>query len=116
MNGRRAGWIFGGLGAFCWVPILSFVLLARGFVLGGVLSLTFAVLGIAYLLFVTPWRFSATPFWKIYLGLLVIFVACAISVILFWREGDYGGVKSLWMLVYLTPMLGPFFTMKNIKW
>lgn len=116
MNGAKWGWTLGGLGAFCWVPVLSVVLLMQGSIWGGVLSLATALLAMLYIVRITPWRFPDTPFWKLYLGLFLLSVACASSIIIFWRPDGQGGVKNLWMLVYLMPMLTPFFTMYGKTW
>ncbi len=116
MPGQKLGWLLGGVGAFCWVPVLSIVLFVQGFFWGGILSLITAILAIIYILVITPWRFPDMPFWKLYLGIFLLFMACATVIILFWQPEGQDGPKNLWMLACLLPLLTPFLTMGGKTW
>ena len=82
-RGMRWGWIGGFLGAGCWIPILSLVLLFGSDPLGGVLGLFGYQVVLLAVFYLSPWRRPRAPLAVLYVGCLAPIVLMA--VFFYWR-------------------------------
>lgn len=114
-KGEKAGWTWGWTGGFLWVAILALVFLAQGkAAAGGTGLLLFAAAAWAIRRF-APWRHPTTPYWRLYLGLYVLFLLTIPWAI--WAFGGLGDEQlNGWMLLWLLPILTPIFINGRKTW
>jgi len=115
-RGARWGWIGGCLGASCWIPIVSIVLLVHGDVFGGIAGFVIytAILWLIHAL--RPWKRPDAPFWKIYLGILAPILLSAVFFL--WRYGTHvdPSASSGLSLFMIVPFLIPFVVLGDKSW
>lgn len=114
-TGEKVGWVGGWMGGFVWVCILSIVFCVQGKVAQGLLGLVLTAVAMVAIVFLAPWRFPLTPYWKLMLapyGMLFASGAWAI-----WSFGGLGSAGlTWWNLFWLVPLLLPFGSLHNRKW
>lgn len=115
-RGPRLGWILGGIGGLLWIPILSAVLWHQGRTAAGIAGLAFFFWGILYIFRRAPWIRADIPFRRLYAGLLGIMLAAAVVMLFFWRPPGLWPWNKAYYLVYIFPLLIPFFTMGSRTW
>lgn len=114
-RGERLGWTWGWIGGFIWVAVLSLVFLVQRKVGPGLVGVLLTGAAVGIVLFVAPWRYPKTPYWKLMLGPYgMFFLAIA------WAVWAFGGHESLdlngWNLLWLIPALSPFGLLSNKRW
>lgn len=114
-RGERIGWTVGWTGGFAWVFILSVVFVFQGKPEQGVSGMALSGVAAAMIAFFAPWRFPATPYWKLMLapyGLVMASIA--------WAIWSFGGLESSglsgWNLLWCLPLLIPFGSLGRGKW
>ncbi len=117
-RGGRMGWTFGSLGGIAWIAALGGVLMHKGDTFGGAISLCIFTIGLVYILAALPWRCPNTPFWKIYLGLLVVIYGAGVFIL--WRflpyEPNVNATQMLPLLGGVLPLLTPLFIFGKKTW
>jgi membrane-bound ClpP family serine protease len=113
--GEKIGWTAGWIGGFIWVFILSIVFLFQKKIEQGLLGMALIGVAIMTIVFFAPWRFPATPYWKLMLapyGMFFLSIAWAI-----WSYGGLGPAGlTWWNLLWLLPLLMPFASLSKSKW
>lgn len=114
-KGEKAGWIFGWLGGFLWVIILSTVLFFQEKRGEGAIGFGIFILALAIISIFAPWKMPATKFWKVSLLPYSVFL---FSII--WAVWAFGGLKPLgltwWNFSWIIPIFIPIITMGNRRW
>jgi len=115
-RGPKYGWILGGFGSILWMLILAFVLLHQGNIAAFASCILFFAGGAAYLFLFAPWKFPRTPFWRIYLGFVLILVFAALALVHLWYPEAREEVGSYRILYVLVPLLIPVFIVGRRTW
>ncbi|MFZ5765082.1 MAG: hypothetical protein ACOY4H_05725 [Thermodesulfobacteriota bacterium] len=114
-RGEKIGWTVGWLGGFLWVLVLAVVFLVQGKSGPGLAGLALTAAAVAGIVFFAPWRFPATPYWRLMLFPLVMFF---LSVV--WAIWAYGGLEAgglrWWNLGWLLPPLLPVAGLGRRRW
>lgn len=114
-TGEKIGWTGGWMGGFLWVAVLSIVFIYQGKHLQGFLGLSLVCIAFVMIIFFTPWRFPATPYWKLMFAPYGLFL---LSVL--WAIWSYGGAGSLglnwWNMLWIFPVLTPWASIGKRKW
>jgi len=114
-KGEKIGWTAGWMGGFIWVAALSILFLLQGQYKQGVLGLALTGIAMISIVFLSPWRFPSTPYWK----LMVVPYGMFFSSIV-WCIWSYGGLKAAglnwWTLLWLLPLLTPIGILSQRKW
>lgn len=114
-RGEKIGWIGGWIGAFCWLPVLSVVWFAKDRPGAMLIGLAITALGLALAVALGPWRYPATPYWKLMLPVFAVFLGAAVASIAL--EGGMVEIGlTWWSLAWLTPMLIPFVVTGSRRW
>lgn len=114
-KGEKIGWTWGWIGGFLWVAILGLIFLVQGKVAAGGTGLLFFAMAVWAIRRFSPWRHPATPYWRLYLGLYVLFFLTIPWAI--WGFGGLGDEQlNGWMLLWLLPLLTPFFINGRRTW
>jgi len=111
---ERRGWIFGLLGGFVWIPILAFVVLARGQTPEGIAGLLIATLAACVVVERAPWRWPSTPYWQLMVPVYLVFAAGIAWAV--WAVGRHVLGLSWWSLPLLMPVLLPFWLIGRRRW
>jgi hypothetical protein len=106
-TGEKIGWTAGWIGGFVWVFALSLVFLVQHRIEQGVVGVSLAAVSVLVVVFVAPWRFPQTPYWKLMLAPYGLFLGCVA-----WAVWSYGGLRAggwnwwdfLWLLFLLMPL------------
>lgn len=105
-TGEKWGWIGGWSGAFIWVLVVSSIVLAHGKVVEGVIGFGLAGAAALAIVFIAPWRFPDTPYWKL---MLPVYALLMTSIA--WAIWSYDGLQTLginrWSVFILIPMFLP---------
>jgi hypothetical protein len=116
-SGSRYGWLLGGLGSLLWLAILGAVRLYHGDALGAAGGFGFFGVGVAYVLLAAPWRLPRTPFWRLYLGFLVILLGGAAFMV--WHclpPEEARPLLGVAVLPIVFPLLLPLFIIGRRRW
>ena len=106
-RGRRLGWIGGGIGGLLWLlPVTIVATLQHNSTAAMTAVLLFAA-GLSYLWLLAPWKYPATPFALIYLGLIAIIAAAAVALLWLLAPSTLGVMRRLAMLAPLATLLIP---------
>ena len=108
-KGPKLGWILGGLGSLCWIPLLALAILLQGRWQVASIGLGMFGLGLVYLILMAPWKHPRTPLWRIYLGLIALIVVAAIFFLRFWPPQGTPAlageeISYLWIIPLFTPV------------
>jgi hypothetical protein len=113
--GEKRGWIWGWLGGFLSVVLLSVVFLVQGKLLQGFFGLALFSLAVAVIIAGAPWRHPGTAYWKL---MLPVYAAFSGSIV--WMLWSSGGAKELglnwWHAFVALPLLIPFQTVGRRRW
>jgi hypothetical protein len=115
-RGPKYGWILGGFGSILWLLILAFVLLYQGKTAAFLGCFFFFAGGAAYIFLFAPWKYPRTPFWRIYLGLVLILTFAAMALIHLWYPEAREEVRGYRFLLMLLPLLIPVFIVGRKTW
>lgn len=114
-KGERIGWTWGWSAGFVWVAILGVVFLVQGKVVAGATGLLIFVAATWAIRRFAPWRYPTTPYWRLYLGLFVLFLLMIPWAI--WAFGGLGDEQlNGWMLLWLLPLFASMFTNGRKTW
>lgn len=116
-KGGKWGWIGGGLGGLCWIPILAAVLAAKGQPLDAAVGAGFFVLGCAGLYVLAPWRRPHTSMGFLYLGMVLILLAAAAWMVIRWDDPQIAHFRRQPLaLLPLLPIFTPVFLLWRKTW
>ncbi len=114
-KGEKAGWTWGWIGGFLWVAIVALVFLAQGKIAAGCTGLLVFVTAIWAIRRFAPWCHPATPYWRLYLSLYLLFL-----LTIPWAIWEFGGLGDEqlngWLLLGLLPTLTPIFINGRKTW
>lgn len=114
-RGEKIGWVAGWCGGFVWVVVLSIVFFVQGKMIPGALGLLLSMLAVVGIVRSSPWRHPRARYWKLMLVPYALFLASAA-----WAVWAFGGLAragvDAWMLLWLVPLLLPFWTVGRKKW
>ena len=114
-KGEKIGWTAGWMGGFIWVAALSILFLFQGHYKQGVLGMALTGVAMMSIVFLSPWRFPSTPYWKLMLVPYGMFFSSIV-----WCIWSYGGLAAAglnwWNLLWLVPLLTPVGILSYRKW
>ena len=113
---RKYGWYFGPFASIIWIPILAVFLILNQNTIATIAAVMFFVLGVSYIIEYAPWKYQNEPFWKIYLGLALIIIVAAVSLIYFWNPEKIGLLQRLQTTALLLPLFLPIFIFRKKTW
>jgi hypothetical protein len=114
-KGEKIGWTAGWMGGFIWVAALSILFFFQGQYKQGVLGMALTGVAMMSIVFLSPWRFPSTPYWKLMLVPYGMFFSSIV-----WCIWSYGGLAAAglnwWNLLWLVPLLTPVGILSHRKW
>ncbi len=114
-SGEKLGWLAGFAGGFLWIPALAVLFLTRGDMAAGLAGFALAAAGYGAVVFLRPWRFPDTRYWRLFiLPYIALFAAVPWAI---WGFGpETAGALEWWLLLPLLALLSPFVTIGWRRW
>jgi len=113
-TGIKWGWWGGGLGSILWLPIMAAVFFAQGDAATAIICSAIFLCGLAYLIFLPPWRFPNVPIRRYYLGFCTVLIIGAVVVIWQYRQALTAGQAVPFLA--LCAIFTPVFTLGRRSW
>jgi drug/metabolite transporter (DMT)-like permease len=112
---EKRGWSLGWFGGFIWVVIISIAYLVKGDLPAALIGFVLAVIAVAVILLLPPWRYPTVSYWKLMLPIYLLFFLSVVWLI--WISGGVSEAGlSVWSLFLLLPILSPMFLMGRRQW
>ncbi|NOY23036.1 MAG: hypothetical protein GXO70_05965 [Acidobacteria bacterium] len=114
-KGEKVGWIGGWSGGFIWLGLLSGIWAVQGKTVIAMFGTGIFIVAIATVLWITPWKFPDTKYWKLMLPIYFLFFASILFGLSFMESLEKSGL-SWYSFFWVLPCLIPFATIGNRTW
>ncbi len=114
-KGEKLGWIFGWIGSFSWIFILSIVLIFQGETKNCILGLIIVAMAFFFVFKNAPWRKPDVEFWKLFLPILNTVVVSIFWAYIVYRS-EFETAFNWWYILLFIPLIIPIFTIGKRKW